>query len=123
MNMLIGGRSEFLHPKMIIQVGAHLIRKLSAVQGVGAGGILALSEIILSDLVPLHERGVYQGMIGFVWSIACTLGPPVVGTLCHYQLISPDGAVQGGAFASRTDWTWRGLFCKTLLSYSLHSFS
>ncbi|KAF5348323.1 hypothetical protein D9756_010455 [Leucocoprinus leucothites] len=72
MNMLIGGR---------------------AVQGAGAGGILALSEIILSDLVPLRERGMYQGMIGSVWSIACTLGPPV-----------------GGAFASRKDWTWRGLF-------------
>ncbi|KAL9715560.1 hypothetical protein Ac2012v2_000001 [Leucoagaricus gongylophorus] len=72
MNMLIGGR---------------------AVQGAGAGGILALTEIILSDLVPLKERGMYQGMIGSVWSIACTLGPPV-----------------GGAFPSRKDWTWRGLF-------------
>ncbi|RDB26872.1 Efflux pump FUS6 [Hypsizygus marmoreus] len=64
-----------------------------AVQGSGAGGILALTEIILSDLVPLQERGMYQGLIGSVWSIACTLGPPV-----------------GGAFASRKDWTWRGLF-------------
>ena len=123
MDMLIGGRSEFCILKMIIQVGAHLISNLSAVQGAGAGGILALTEIILSDLVPLHERGLYQGMIGSVWSVACTLGPPVVGTLCHYLLISPDSAVQGGAFASRKDWTWRGLFCKTLLSYSLHSFS
>ena len=108
---------------MIIQVGGPLIRNLSAVQGAGAGGILALTEIILSDLVPLHERGMYQGMIGSVWSIACTLGPPVVGTLCHYLSISPDGAVQGGAFASRKDWTWRGLFCKTVLSYYLRSFS
>ncbi|KAF9457247.1 iron permease [Collybia nuda] len=64
-----------------------------AVQGSGAGGILALTEIILSDLVPLQERGMYQGLLGSVWSIACTLGPPV-----------------GGAFASRKDWTWRGLF-------------
>lgn len=50
----------------------------SAVQGSGAGGILALTEIILSDLVPLHERGMYQGLLGSVWSVACTLGPPVV---------------------------------------------
>lgn len=53
----------------------------SVVQGAGAGGILALTEIILSDLVPLKERGMYQGMIGSVWSVACTLGPPVVGRL------------------------------------------
>lgn len=104
-------------------IDAHPIQNLSAVQGAGAGGILALTEIILSDLVPLHERGMYQGMIGSVWSVACTLGPPVVRTSCRYLLISPDGVIQGGAFASRKDWTWRGLFCKTLLSCSLHSSS
>ncbi|KAJ3810408.1 iron permease [Lentinula lateritia] len=72
LNMLIGGR---------------------AVQGIGAGGILSLTEIILADLVPLRNRGVYQGMIGIVWSIASVIGPVV-----------------GGSFAQRKDWTWRGLF-------------
>ncbi|KAG6872024.1 hypothetical protein C0995_013806 [Termitomyces sp. Mi166 len=89
MDMLIGGR---------------------VVQGAGAGGILALTEIILSDLVPLKERGMYQGMIGSVWSVACTVGPPVVSSSPHYPLTSLDGAAQGGAFASNKDWTWRGLF-------------
>jgi len=31
------------------------------VQGAGAGVIFAAVEIILSDMVPLAERGVYQG--------------------------------------------------------------
>ena len=78
MNMLIGGRGKF-HVLETIVDGC-LIWNLSAVQGAGAGGILALTEIILSDLVPLKERGMYQGMIGSVWSIACTLGPPVVSS-------------------------------------------
>ncbi|KAF8810805.1 MFS general substrate transporter [Phlegmacium glaucopus] len=72
MNMLIGGRT---------------------VQGVGSGGILSLTEIILADLVPLSERGAYQGMIGLIWSIASIVGPII-----------------GGAFAQRRDFTWRGLF-------------
>jgi MFS family permease len=37
-----------------------------------------LTEIILSDLVPLQERGAYQGMLGLVWSLASCIGPPVV---------------------------------------------
>ncbi|TFK91581.1 iron permease [Polyporus arcularius HHB13444] len=72
MAMLIGGRT---------------------VQGLGSGVILALTEIILADLVPLRERGAYQGAIGLIWSIASIIGPLV-----------------GGAFAQRQDWTWRGLF-------------
>jgi MFS family permease len=35
-----------------------------AIQGVGAGTIQALSSIIITDLVPLRERGVYAGITG-----------------------------------------------------------
>lgn len=91
-----------------------LTRTLKAVQGIGSGGILSLTEIILSDLVPLRERGAYQGMIGLIWAIASVIGPIVV--CCSLDLISPivtltGPGVQGGAFAQRKDWTWRGLFC------------
>jgi MFS family permease len=34
-----------------------------AVQGLGAGGLASLCHIILSDLVPLEERGVFNGLI------------------------------------------------------------
>lgn len=35
-----------------------------AVQGFGGGGLIALASIILADLVPLRERGVFNGLIG-----------------------------------------------------------
>ncbi|TBU28425.1 major facilitator superfamily domain-containing protein [Dichomitus squalens] len=37
------------------------------IQGIGSGGILNLSEIIVSDLVPLLERGMFMGIISGVW--------------------------------------------------------
>ena len=40
------------------------ISRSAALQGAGAGGINALTQIILSDLVTLQERGKYNGLIG-----------------------------------------------------------
>ncbi|KAG8946150.1 hypothetical protein FRC04_012005 [Tulasnella sp. 424] len=34
------------------------------IQGIGGGGILAMGEIVVSDLVPLRQRGAYMGAIG-----------------------------------------------------------
>ena len=34
------------------------------VQGLGSGGIFSYSIIILGDLVPLEERGIYSGLFG-----------------------------------------------------------
>ncbi|KAF7357230.1 MFS domain-containing protein [Mycena sanguinolenta] len=52
-----------------------------SIQGVGGGGILTLSEIITSDLVPLAERGLYQGLLALIWALACYSGPPIGGGL------------------------------------------
>lgn len=35
-----------------------------AVQGMGGGGILSFSAIILADLVPLKDRGIFAGLFG-----------------------------------------------------------
>ena len=40
-------------------------------QGAGGGGLLALSSIIVSDLVTLQERGTYNGFIGMYVDISC----------------------------------------------------
>ncbi|KAI1405346.1 MFS general substrate transporter [Hypoxylon fuscum] len=53
------------------------------VQGVGAGGINVLLDIVCCDLVPLRERGKYLGLM-FSWSgVAAALGPPVGGALAQ----------------------------------------
>lgn len=52
-----------------------------AIQGVGSGVILALVEIVLADLVPLAERGVFQGAFGAVWALASATGPVIGGAL------------------------------------------
>ncbi|KAI0742411.1 major facilitator superfamily domain-containing protein [Daedaleopsis nitida] len=45
------------------------------IQGIGGGAILNLSEIIVSDLVPLAERGMYMGLISGTWAVASGVGP------------------------------------------------
>lgn len=76
-----------------------------AVQGVGGGGIINLTEIITSDLVPLAERGLYQGMLGLTWSLASAIGPPIVRA---DSIFYPADILQGGALAQSS---WRWLFC------------
>ncbi|KAM5530941.1 hypothetical protein V8D89_015386 [Ganoderma adspersum] len=67
------------------------------VQGAGAGGIFTLSQVILSDLVSLKERGTYNGLFGLAWAIAGCVGPVI-----------------GGAFAHHTTWRW--IFYMTIVS-------
>ncbi|KAI0809680.1 MFS general substrate transporter [Xylaria sp. FL0064] len=53
------------------------------IQGVGAGGIYVLIDIVCCDLVSLRERGKYLGLM-FSWSgVAAALGPPVGGALAQ----------------------------------------
>ncbi|KIP03771.1 hypothetical protein PHLGIDRAFT_77045 [Phlebiopsis gigantea 11061_1 CR5-6] len=53
------------------------------VQGAGGGGILAMSSIVISDLVPLRERPIYNSFIGLTWAIAAGIGPVVGGSLAQ----------------------------------------
>ena len=55
-------------------------------QGIGSGGILNLSEIIVSDLVPLAERGMFMGIFSGVWALASGVGPPIVSDTASYLL-------------------------------------
>jgi EmrB/QacA subfamily drug resistance transporter len=50
-------------------------------QGLGVGGLTALVQIILSDLVSPRERGRYSGYLGAVFGIGTVVGPLIGGVI------------------------------------------
>ncbi|KAL5321758.1 hypothetical protein ACEPPN_009721 [Leptodophora sp. 'Broadleaf-Isolate-01'] len=53
------------------------------IQGIGAGGITTLTEIIVTDLVPLRSRGKWFSFIGAAVAIGTSVGPVVGGSLAE----------------------------------------
>ncbi|WP_349899500.1 MDR family MFS transporter [Parafrigoribacterium soli] len=47
-------------------------------QGLGAGGLTALSQIIMADIISPRERGRYMGLFGAVMALG-TVGGPLIG--------------------------------------------
>ncbi|KAL4758368.1 major facilitator superfamily domain-containing protein [Aspergillus foveolatus] len=58
-------------------------------QGVGGGGIAVLSEVVVTDLVPLRLRGNYYGILSAMYSLGSVLGP-----------------ILGGGFSENYTWRW-----------------
>ncbi|WP_368499283.1 MDR family MFS transporter [Herbiconiux sp. A18JL235] len=47
-------------------------------QGLGAGGLTALVQVAMADIIPPRERGRYMGLLGAVMAVA-TVGGPLLG--------------------------------------------
>ncbi|KAI2618393.1 major facilitator superfamily domain-containing protein [Hypoxylon sp. NC1633] len=60
-----------------------------AIQGVGSGGIIMVSSIVISDLVPLHQREKISAMLMSIFGVGSALEPFI-----------------GGAIVSSTIWRW-----------------
>jgi EmrB/QacA subfamily drug resistance transporter len=54
------------------------------VQGVGAGGLIVLTQAIIADVVSPRERGRYQGIFGAVFGAASVIGPLTGGFLTDH---------------------------------------
>ncbi|HWI31891.1 MAG TPA: MDR family MFS transporter [Microbacterium sp.] len=60
-----------------------------AMQGLGAGGLMILSQAIIADIVPAKERGKYLGPLGAVFGLSAVAGP-----------------LLGGFFVDHLTWQW-----------------
>lgn len=60
-----------------------------AIQGLGGGGLMILSQAIIADIVPAKDRGKYMGPLGAVFGLSAVAGP-----------------LLGGFFVDHLTWEW-----------------
>ncbi|TFK56122.1 vacuolar amino acid permease [Heliocybe sulcata] len=52
-----------------------------AIAGMGGGGVMTVSSVAVTDLIPLKQRGLYQGMCNILFGLGAGLGGPLGGWL------------------------------------------
>ncbi|MGW4326142.1 DHA2 family efflux MFS transporter permease subunit [Nocardia sp. NPDC004573] len=69
--------------------GMLLLVLARGVQGFGAGGLMVTSMALIADIIPLRQRGKYQGALGAVFGVTTVIGPTL-----------------GGLFTDHASWRW-----------------
>ncbi|HMN81547.1 MAG TPA: MFS transporter [Burkholderiaceae bacterium] len=88
------GRKRLLSIAIIVSMSGSLMCALAqtmpqliafrVIQGLGGGGLIALSQATVADVAPGPERGKYQAYFSGVFALAAVLGPMLGGYLSHY---------------------------------------
>ena len=60
-----------------------------AIQGLGGGGLMILSQAAIADVIPARDRGKYMGIMGAVFAVSSVAGP-----------------LLGGWFTEGPGWRW-----------------
>jgi EmrB/QacA subfamily drug resistance transporter len=90
---LFGRKPVFLASVAIFLVGSMACGQAQSIeqlivfrllQGLGAGGVLPITQTILGDVYPLEERARIQGLFSTVWGVSGLLGPAIGGSLTEY---------------------------------------
>ena len=71
----------------VVCATAHSITTLlvgRCIQGAGGGGIISLTYVVTTDLVPLRERGKWFGLISLTWSVGTVSAPVIGGSLSQH---------------------------------------
>lgn len=98
MGDLIGRRGLFVGAQVLFMIGSALCGWAQdmgvlvlgrAIQGIGGGGLLVLSQAIVADIVPARKRAFYLNAMGIAWALPMLVGP-----------------LLGGLFTDIIGWRW-----------------
>lgn len=96
---MLGRKELFIGALAVFVVGSALcglsqsvgqLIAFRALQGIGGGGLMVLSQAIIADVVPMRQRAKYLAPMGAVFGIASVLGPLIGGFLtdqAHWRWI------------------------------------